>query len=262
MKPDDDDIDAELRALFADQRLSVPVGEDAVNSVVTGANRRRRRRTVVLATSGALGVTAVLLAGGLFAGQVIRPGQVQTAHQPGLATSSYQTTAPAPSSPSVQQTGPEPEASAPKVIGPTSYGAITIGMTATQVLATKLVNKQASAVGGCEVFTYMGPTASRPSAAATGVGNTRSVNVYLSPRAPLGVQEIIAPPGATTPEGIGVGSSGSEIRAMYANVPAQKGNAQFVPIPGHPELSYRFTLYADTVTVVSLGLTNGICARY
>ena len=62
MKPEDDDLDADLRALFADQRMSVPVGEDTVASVVAGANRRRRRRGMIMATGGALGVAAVLAA--------------------------------------------------------------------------------------------------------------------------------------------------------------------------------------------------------
>ncbi|MET8761206.1 hypothetical protein [Lentzea sp. NPDC004782] len=38
----DDDLDAELRRLFSDDRLDVHVTPDAV---LRGANRRRRRRT-------------------------------------------------------------------------------------------------------------------------------------------------------------------------------------------------------------------------
>lgn len=267
MKPEDDDandannddIDADLRALFADQRLSVPLGDDAVSSVVAGANRRRRRRTAILATSGALGVAAVLLAGGLFAGQALRPGPVRTAHQPDLPTSSYLTTTSAPTS--AQQAGPVPAVNAPMVLGPTGYGPITMGMTKSQLLATKLVDSTVSAVGGCADYTYIGPTTSRPSAAATEQGN-KSVHVYLSPRAPQGVQEIIAPPGVTTPEGIGIGSSVSEIRAMYANLPAQQDKVQLVPVPDQPGLSYRFTIDKDTVTTIGLGLTNEICLGY
>ncbi|HEX4225994.1 MAG TPA: hypothetical protein VHZ97_26755 [Pseudonocardiaceae bacterium] len=265
MKPEDsddanneDDIDADLRALFADQRLCVPVGDDAVSSVVAGASRRRRRRTVVLATSGALGVAAVLLAGGLFAGQVFRPGQVQTAHQPSLPTTGYLTITSAPPATSAQRAGPEPEVSTPTVLGPTGYGPITMGLSKSQLLDTKLVDTTVSAVGGCADYTYVGPTLSRPSAAATEQGN-KSIHVYLSPRAPQGVQEIIAPPGVTTPEGIGVGSSVSQLRAMYAKLPAQQGDLLLVPVPDHPELSYRFTLDKDTVTTIGLGLANEIC---
>jgi hypothetical protein len=128
-------------------------------------------------------------------------------------------------------------------------------------LATKLVDTTVSAVGGCADYTYIGPTGSRASAAATEQGN-KAVQVYLSPRAEQGVQEIIAPPGVTTPEGIGVGSSVSEIRAMYANLPAQQDKVQLVPVPDHPGLSYRFTIDKDTVSTVGLGLTDELCLGY
>lgn len=254
MKPEEnnDDIDADLRALFADQRLSVPVGADVVSSVVAGANRRRRRRTVVLATSGALGVAAVLLAGGLFAGHVIRPDQVRTATPTGLATSSYPSPAPEQS-----VAGPAPQ---PTVIGPTGFGGLTIGMSVQQVLATGLVNTKIPNQGGCTAYTYQ--TRTRPSP-ATGVSVTsdgKLVFVYLSPRASAGVQEIIAPSNATTPEGIGVGSPVTAIRARYGNAATQKGSLVLVPVPGHTGLSYQFTVDdEDTVSTVGLGVTGETC---
>lgn len=263
MTPEDDDLAADLRALFADQGLAVPVGEDAVASVVAGAKRRRRRRTTLLAAGGALGVAAVLLAGGLVAGHALPPGQVQTGTQPGqpgLPTLSSQ-----PSTP--EQIGPRPAApsvglpaNAPTVLGPTGYGDLSIGMTGKQAMGTGLVNTQDSAVAGCSVYTYLAPTRSRPSAIAAG---GESIKVYISPRAPLGVQEIIAPPGVLTPEGVGVGSQASMIRADYPNLPARKGNVQLAPVPGQLGLSYRFTVDSqDTVVSIGLGRTDEACLGY
>ncbi|HEY4455454.1 MAG TPA: hypothetical protein VGN81_14180 [Pseudonocardiaceae bacterium] len=258
----DDDMDADLRALFADQRLSVPVGEDAVASVVAGAKRRRRRRTTLMATGGALGVAVVLLAGGLFAGHVLPPNQTQTANPSGLPITS--STGPIP-----DQTGPQPAPEvvgmppdAPDVLGPTGYGDIRMGMTAKQVQDTHLVNTPTTGVIGCTGYTYVPPTQSRPSAAAAAAGESKSIYVYLSGRAPAGVQVIIAPSGVRTPDGIGVGSSVASLRATYRNLPAQKDSVQLVPVPGHQGLSYRFTITDDTVSSVGLGLTDQTCLTY
>ncbi|HJP76786.1 MAG TPA: hypothetical protein VJ914_21130 [Pseudonocardiaceae bacterium] len=259
MTPDDDDLAADLRGLFADQGLAVPVGEDAVASVVAGAKRRRRRRTTLLATGGALGVAAVLLAGGLFAGRALPPGQVQTGSQPGLPISSQPSTpeqlAPRPAPPRVNLPANEPT-----VLGPTGYGDLFIGMTGKQAMGTGLVNTQDNAVAGCSVYTYLAPTQSRPSAAAaTGT----SIKVYVSPRAQQGVQEIIAPPGVLTPEGVGVGSQASMIRTDYPDLPARKGNVQLAPVPGQLGLSYRFTVDSQgTVVSIGLGRTDEACLGY
>lgn len=247
MKPEDDDLDADLRALFADQRLSVPAGEDAVSSVVAGARRRRRRRTAVMATGGALGVAAVLLAGGLFAGHVIRPGSVQTAHQPGLTTSRYQT-----STPDQPSTAPQLG-----VIGPDGYGDLALSMTAQQALATKLVDSPGRTVNGCTAYSYAGPAPARPSATSA---QARSLYVYVSVRG--GVQAIVAPPGVTTPEGIGPGSSSTALKTAYPKGATQKGELVLVPVPDHPGVDYRFTVDGQgTVATVGLSLTSQTCVK-
>lgn len=267
MTPEDDDLDADLRALFAEARLSVPVGENAVAavaSVVAGARRRRRRRGTLLATCGALGVTAVLLAGGLLVGHMLPPNRTEVGNPPGLATSSYSTATP-------QKTGPRPAPevvnlppNAPTVLGPTGYGAIQLGMTAEQVLATQLVNTPTSQTAGCAGYTYVPPTRGRSSAAAASAaapaeGQRTSLYVYLSARAPAGVRLIVVPSGVITPEGIGVGSPVAMLRATYRDLPAQTNSGQLVPVPGHPGLSYRFTIDNGTVSSVGLGLTGEMC---
>ncbi|HEY2695546.1 MAG TPA: hypothetical protein VGJ45_08765 [Pseudonocardiaceae bacterium] len=263
MTPDDDDMDADLRALFADQRLSVPVGEDAVASVVAGAKRRRRRRTTLMATGGALGVAVVLLAGGLFAGHVLPPNHTQTANPTGLPISG--SPSPPPDRNSPRPVGPEVVGmppNAPTVLGPTGYGDITMGLTAKQVTDTHLVNTALSGNVGCTGYTYVAPTQSRPSAAAAAAGESKSLYVYLSGRAAAGVQLIIAPPGVTTPDGIGVGSSVASLHATYRNLPAQKDSVQLVPVSGHQGLSYRFAIDNNTVSSVGLGLTDQTCLPY
>ena len=244
MTSDDDDLDADLRALFADRRLSIAPGEDAVSSVVAGAKRRRRRRTAVLATGGALGVAAVLLAGGLVAGQVIRPGQVQSAGPPGLSTSSYQTATPTP-------------APAAAVIGPDGYGELTLGMSAQQALATRLVDTRVRTVNGCATYDYTGPAPTRPAAAAQ---LNRTLYVYVSSSAPTGVQVIVAPPGVTTPEGIGVGSSSAAVNSAYPAGSSRQGGVMLFAVPGHADANYRFTVDSQgTVTSVGLSVARQRC---
>ena len=256
MTPEDDDLDAGLRALFADQRLNVPAGEAAVHAVVAGAKRRRRRRTAVLATGGALGVAVVLLAGGLFAGHVLPPKENQAANPPGLSTAR----------PTPDQTGPRPAPqpsvmppNSPTVLGPTGYGAIAIGMAAKQVLGTGLVNTPVSGSAGCTGYTYRAAEQSRTSAAAVAPVQGKSLFVYLNTREPSVVQAIVAPTGVSTPEGIGVGSPVASIRATYQDPGPQQGNVLPVPVPGRLGLSYWFTIDNDTVTSVALALTDATC---
>ncbi|HWO64846.1 MAG TPA: hypothetical protein VNO31_32890, partial [Umezawaea sp.] len=58
------DLDDELRRLFQDQRLDIPVKPGADHAVVTGARRVRRRR-VALASAGSAFAVAALVAGGV-----------------------------------------------------------------------------------------------------------------------------------------------------------------------------------------------------
>ncbi len=244
MTGEDDDLDADLRALFADRRLSIAPEQDAVSSVLAGAKRRRRRRTAVLATGGALGVAGVLLAGGLVAGHAIRPDQVQSANPSGLPTTSNQTLTPAPA----------PSAA---VIGPDGYGDLTLGMSAQQALATKLVDNQVRTVKDCTIYDDTRPAPSGPGAPAQVI---RSLYIYVSSAAPAGVEVIVAPAGVTTPEGIGVGSSSAAVKTTYPTGSSQRGGLVVVAVPGHAGLDYRFTVDGQgTVTTVGLSMTRQHC---
>jgi hypothetical protein len=58
----DDELDAELRRLFGDERLAVQPKSDAPQAIVAAAQRIRRRRAVLTAACGVT-VAAVLVAG-------------------------------------------------------------------------------------------------------------------------------------------------------------------------------------------------------
>ncbi|HEX3785172.1 MAG TPA: hypothetical protein VHX38_36405 [Pseudonocardiaceae bacterium] len=258
---DDDDVAADLRAMFADERLTLPVGQDAVSSVVAGAGRRRRRRTVAMATGGALGVAAVLLAGGLVAGHLVPGNTAQTAGPGGgLATTSLaRTTAPGP-----DQAGPVPSdqgggpGSRPAVLGPDGYGSLTLGMSLPRALATKMINARTRTINGCYDYQYTAAQASRPAVS----GEPGPYDVYISTREqPTGIQAISAPSGVTTPEGIGVGSTAEEIRADYPNATAiPREGVIVIGVPTNSQAQYRFLVDAkDTVTAVYLTVTGSTC---
>jgi hypothetical protein len=259
VKPNDDDrIDADLRALFADQRLSLPVGQDAVGSVLVGAQRRRRRRTMAVAAGGALAVAAVLLAGGLVAGHLVRPDEVQIGSPGGgLATLSYSNTptvsGSASQAPSGLGTAPGTQ---PGVLGPNGYGDLVLGMTAEQALATKMVNSHTRLANGCLSYTRQSADASH-----SAVVGSRPYTVYLSnDRWPLGIQAISAPPGTLTPEGIGIGSTEDALFAEYPNANHARDDVIVTAVPDHPAAEYRFGMDGKgTVTAIYLTVSGQTC---
>ena len=62
------DLDDELRRLFSDDRLTLPVAEGAAGAVVAGARKRRRHRMAVAAAGGVLAVTGLVFAGAALTG--------------------------------------------------------------------------------------------------------------------------------------------------------------------------------------------------
>ncbi|WP_258344832.1 hypothetical protein [Saccharopolyspora gregorii] len=80
------DLDDELRRMFADDRLEVPVRTGAEWSLVAGARRRRKRQTTLAAVGGVLAM-GVLFGGGAVLVARPDPGPVRPAVPPVVGTS-------------------------------------------------------------------------------------------------------------------------------------------------------------------------------
>lgn len=230
-----DDLDAELRRLFEDDRLDVRPGAHASTRILAGARRIRRRRAVLTATGGTL--TAVVLVGaGLVLGQVRSP-QTDTA-APVLVPRTSETGSPAsltsiplappPGSPSSGEAAdsanpPVPttstqrvsaESSAPTskpvrsqsvplvlgpVLGPNGYGKLVLGMSFSAAKQTGLLAGANTPPTGCADY-----------ALTEGAAGVRTVTISDTG----GIVSFEAS-GAHTPERIHVGSTTDDLQAAY-----------------------------------------------
>lgn len=211
-------IDDELRRLFADERLELAVRPGAEQRIVAGARRIRRRRYAAVTAAAVVAVLAVgsgiALAG--TGGQESLPPAVSTTDPVPTtsATSPPATTSTRPSPPAAKNTTPpsvpdrkvdetaEPPPTQEKpnlpVIGPDSFGSLTLGMSADAALATGLLGQAEADDGAC--IRYAG---------------TFGGNVLVS--AKLGLVRIGVTSPVATPAGIRLGSTVAEVRAAYPN---------------------------------------------
>jgi hypothetical protein len=258
---DEPDLDEELRRLFADERLDLPVARNAGAAVVAGARRRRRNRVALTAAGGVLAVVAVVSAG-LTLGGIGRPSTVPAAAGPVLTMTvppATPTTAPA--------TAPLPLADGVLfVLGPDGYDKLTLGLPLDKAIAAGLFYKApASPVSaGCLRYTtvltgtYVVRTPPGASGAATSAVPVRGklrVLVSLSE----GVVELNGDPLTRTPEGIGVGSPEELLAQAYPQLDVSRGTAT-VRVSGNPAAIYVFGLDGTgTVTSFSLRLAKSDC---
>lgn len=260
-----DDLDAELRRLFDDERLDVRPGGDAPARILAGARRIRRRRVALTATGGAL--TAVVLVGaGLVLGQ-LRSTQTDTAApvlQPTMSesvssapvssiplnpapgssssgeasgsqgqTSTSQTTV-RPSSPSTAPTSGSarsqsvPLVSGP-VLGPTGYNKLMLGMSFADAKRTGLLANADAAPTGCADYTL-----------TEGTSGIRKVTISDT----HGVVSFEAS-GAHTPERIRVGSTKDELEAAYPGLSGSGG--AYTAAAGSAGGNYLFTVDGNRV---------------
>jgi hypothetical protein len=258
------DLDQELRRLFSDDRLSVPVAEGAAGAVVAGARRRRRHRMALAAAGGVLAVTGLVFAGVGLTG-IGRPatGPV-TAAGPVLSATLTATSAP-----------PAPtQAQADDVLGPYGAEGLRLGMTSVEARkrGVPIMSNGSSKFEKCQTITMMAPsvpaispgstnsapvavlktttvsptvTANRPPVAQSGtttVDRPIPVSVVTSLQNGLVVQ-IGGATSLRTPEGLGVGSSVKAIVQVYRNVVRPyNGKEIVVVVPQNPSANYLFVL--------------------
>lgn len=135
----------------------------------------------------------------------------------------------------------------PAVLGPDGFRALKLGMTRIQAIQTgeiTIAKLPATALApGCIGFDL---TANRKP-------NPNRVDGYIS--AKYGVVAVWAPAGVRTPQGIGVGSTLTEVKQAYPSIDVTKtlDGGPTVRPPGNPQAVYQLPYGAgDKVTSLSL----------
>lgn len=264
-----DELDAELRTLFDDDRLDLRPRPGAGTSIVAGARRVRRRRAAL--TGGGVSAVVVAMVGGAVLLNNPPPPQ-QAAAPPAAAGTSLAINPPSPPVPAVSvPASAEPPLSAPAVedeprldssptvssapvtvgpptdatsfqaavapvLGPDGYGNLTLGMSFSDAVATGSLRAEEDSpppAEGCGTYQL-----------SEGDGAVRKVVVS-------GEQGIVtfSASGARTPEGIGSGSSTGEVEQAYPDV--QRGSATYSAPTGSGG-NYVFYVADDQVDSVQL----------
>ncbi|GAB3575993.1 hypothetical protein GCM10027445_39320 [Amycolatopsis endophytica] len=242
MNPDDE-LGAELRRLFDDERLAVHAAPDAGDAILSGIRRRRRRRNA-LAVSGGVLTAAVLVSAGLLVaspdpavheaapsttaprapttsapGPVVVPPTFPSEPVPpptstGLPPSGVPvppTSAPAtqpPKSTSGRSSARPAPAAVAAVLGPTGYAALRLGMSFDDAKATGMLAGAGAAPAECTVYRL-----------TEGTGSVASVTI-----SPTGGVVVFTATGARSPENVGTGSTVTELRNAYPDLTAGAGN--------------------------------------
>ncbi|HEX2131896.1 MAG TPA: hypothetical protein VHH15_10060 [Actinophytocola sp.] len=197
----DRELDAELRRLFADERLDLPVRADAEVVIVAGARRVRRRRRLT-ATAGVL-MVAVLVGSGIAVAanghrESLPPAEptttTTTTTTTGTTRAPTRETVPSREEPPEQTVDPPPPLT-DATLTRSGYGPFGLGTSTDDALATRLLTLLAPG-GNCARYTISG-----------------GGEVVLSDR--FGVVEVTVPERVRTPEGLGAGSTVGEVRAAY-----------------------------------------------
>ncbi|MEV7009691.1 hypothetical protein [Streptosporangium sp. NPDC051022] len=133
------------------------------------------------------------------------------------------------------------------VFGPFGYGGVKLGMSAKQARATKKITAKAG-WGPCTGWDL--------TASPTGRGE---VGLFISKR--RGVAVIFAPKGVKTPQGIGIGSTGTQLKKAYPDLKLSASGYPVVTAPGNPRASYSFLLSRGRIRQMILGLNNQDCVN-
>jgi hypothetical protein len=290
-RPDErPDLDEELRRLFADDRLTLPVAENVEHAVLAGAHRRRRRRTAAAAVSGVLAVAALVFVGAALTGVGGHlTGKVTAAAASPRLSTTLTTSEPPPSI-----------VDDADVIGPYGAEGLKLGMPGAVAIKTSIGQQpltKATIVDKCLSYTVIpavalqAPESTDPYSAKTilpptsvavpatelpttvpptpeskatddqrsGVDGSlvkaRVLTVVISTR--HGIVQLGGAYGLHTPEGVGLGTSEKRVYSVYST--AAQGvdkRSVDVPVPGNDAASYVFYIGADG-TVSAVWLRSG-----
>jgi hypothetical protein len=259
-------LDDELRRIFSDEeRLDLPLRDDAVSSVVAGARRIRRRRLAAIVASGTLvvaGLTGGTIAlAGLGASESPQPvAQGPTAVPTTIQPITSATAAPGPVSQSPppqgtasktitnRSTTPPPPARA--TIGPSSYNGLALGMPAQVAESTGAIvaNSEPTSSKGCLGYDYKGSP-----------NQPNHYSVLISPN--VGVVRIAGRSDAITPEGLTVGAPESEMKRLYPTPSnGHRGTDEWVTaVPANSAAQYWIIVRNQSVAEIRIELKSQDC---
>ena len=284
----DDELDAELRRLFGDERLTVRPKTDAPEAIVAGARRIRRRRTAMMSASGAV-VAVVLVGGSLTFGPFRSQDNVAAMNTSVLQTGALpQTVAGSvPPDPTAENPVPGGESPPPTSVpgSPPSAGkptttpnapaktTPTTGKPAPQFITTGGLISSAG-FGNLKLDAYLEGTppsgvtlTETPTSTActgynfSGDGVPGAGFVAASPSTPNtggGYAVMIVPNGPVhTPEGIGKGSTKDDVKQKYVGAGE---NESGLYAPASATSIYQFAVDgANVVQAIRLVKTNSDC---
>jgi hypothetical protein len=285
----DDELDAELRRLFGDERLTVRPKSDAPEAIVAGARRIRRRRTAMISASGA--VVAVALVGasltfGPFRTQdnvaAMNTSALKTATLPqtvaGSAPPVSPTQSPVPggeSAPATSVPGTPPAGgklttspnSPPKttpttgkrvpqfittggLLSPAGFGNLKLDSNLLGAPPADVTVTETPTSTACTGYNFSGEGVPGPGFAAT--------SPMTQPYGGGGYVVKIVPSGPVhTPEGIGKGSTKDDVKQKYVGAGE---NESGLYAPASATSVYRFTVdSANVVQAILLEKTNNDC---
>ena len=240
-------LDDDLKHLFADDRLDIPVRAGATESVVLGARRRRHRRVAGVTAAGALAavlaVGGVAIAGGAADSAPIGPAERGTT-APTITRVTTTTTIPTTSTATttrptttlggeVKGTATPPATASGPVVGPHGFGALKLGMGYEEAVATGVIvpDVPPRADRGCEGYDLVGYP-----------NGENQISVYAMHD--RGIAAIFLQPGMRTPEGIGIGSPVEDFYDAYDHPDRGEWQA-VVEVPGNPDAIYHMVVSPD-----------------
>jgi hypothetical protein len=134
-------------------------------------------------------------------------------------------------------------------LGPYGYGSVKLGMSAKTAKATgKIVLKMKAGSGSCSGWDLKSHPTGRD-----------SVGLYISKK--HGVAMIFAPKGVKTPQGIGVGSTKTQLKHAYSKLGTAASGFPYVSVPGNSKAYYYFLLSHGKIYEMGLALDKQDCAN-